>query len=78
MCGWLREISTPMRPTLPDGSPSASFSHVAPASCDRYSPLPGPPPTKPHALRRRWYAAAKSVRPSASSATSTTPVSGST
>src|SRR5688572_12327097 len=51
-----------MRPILPAGRPlPASRVHRSPPSSERQMPLPGPPPTKQHAVRRRWYVAANSV-----------------
>ena len=35
-----------------------SFVQVLPASVVFQMPLPGPPPLKPHGVRRRWYDAA--------------------
>jgi hypothetical protein len=45
----------PMRPYSPSGRPlPVSFDQVAPASVLFHNALPGPPPLKPKALRRRW------------------------
>jgi hypothetical protein len=45
----------PMRPYSPSGRPlPVSFVHVAPLSVLFQSALPGPPPLKPNAVRRRW------------------------
>ena len=53
-------MSRPMRPMIGlSGRPlPVSFVHVLPASVVFHRPLPGPPPLKPHGVRRRWYDAA--------------------
>ena len=54
-------MSIPMRPIIGlSGRPlPVSFVHFLPPSVVFHSPLPGPPPLKPHGTRRRWYEAAK-------------------
>src|SRR3954467_13383864 len=53
--GSLRANARPTRPQFPYGGspPPSSFFHVFPASVVFHSALPGPPPLKPHAVRRR-------------------------
>ena len=55
--GFLRLMSSPMRPTVPDGNP-ATFRHVVPPSSERWMPLPGPPSTSCHGVRCFSYIAA--------------------
>src|SRR4051812_41602033 len=52
------EMASAMRPLSPVGIPFSSLAKCAPASVDFQIALPGPPPLKPKALRRRWYVAA--------------------
>src|SRR5262245_39096498 len=52
-----------MRPSEPEGNPLPETRlQVSPPSVDFHSPLPGPPPFMQHAVRRRWYVAAKILR----------------
>jgi hypothetical protein len=48
----------PMRPMIlsfGSGQPApCTFTHDLPASTDFHNPLFGPPPLKPHQVRRRW------------------------
>src|SRR5262245_16952707 len=73
------DVSRPIRPTSPFGSPPLSLIHVAPPSRVRKIALPVPPPLKPHAARCRWYIAAYTVSGSRGSiARSVAPVFAST
>ena len=52
--GFDAAMASPILPLSPSGIPFVSSSHVAPPLVVLKIPLPGPPPLKPHARRRRW------------------------
>src|SRR5262245_32203374 len=60
--GLERPMSSAIRPIAPLGRPlPLTRVHVSPPFSERHMPLPGPPPAKPHDVRRRWYVAANRV-----------------
>src|SRR5208283_3959117 len=57
--GFAPETVTPMRPRIPSGSPwPLSSFQVVPPSLERYKPLPGPPLSRLHGVRRACHSAA--------------------
>ncbi len=54
--GWIATSRGRLRPIVPRGNPPpVILRHVLPPSVDWCIALPGPPPTKPHDVRRRSY-----------------------
>src|SRR5258707_15800059 len=60
--GFAPETVTPMRPRTVSGKPCALISfQVVPPSAERYSPLPGPPLSMLHGVRRDCQSAANKI-----------------